>query len=36
MELIRRLRAALATQKSVPGNGRPSAARKGKKKAARA
>ena len=35
MELIRRLRAALATQESVPGNGRPSAARKGKKKAAR-
>jgi ATP phosphoribosyltransferase len=35
MELIRRLRAALATQESVPGNGRLSAARKGKKKAAR-
>jgi ATP phosphoribosyltransferase len=35
MELIRRLRAALATQESVPGNGRLSAPRKGKKKAAR-
>ncbi len=35
MELIRRLRAALTTQESVPGNGRPSAAHKGKKKAAR-
>jgi ATP phosphoribosyltransferase len=36
MELIRRLRAALTTRVSVPGNGHPSASRKGKKKAARA
>jgi ATP phosphoribosyltransferase len=36
MELIRRLRAMLENRESVSGNGRPSAARKGKKKAARA
>ncbi|TKS61351.1 MAG: ATP phosphoribosyltransferase [Nitrospira sp.] len=36
MELIRRLRAALANQAPVPGNGRRSTVRKGKKRAARA
>ena len=36
MELIRRLRAALEPRASMLGNGRPSTARRGKKKAARA